>query len=211
MRSFLFASILFTLWMSTAAGQSLDALLTPKVAALDTAKSAATVQQLANDFERIALAHPKSWHANYYTAYSYTLLALKAPKDDIDALANRAAEYLDVATSIRPDEAENHILMAYLLSARINVNPMMRGATMGRESKSHLTAALEREPGNPRGLYVRGMGIFHTPAVFGGGKKKAKSYLDNALEIFEAPTDHADPLEPHWGRQETIALLTQYN
>src|SRR5690606_23676158 len=141
------------------------------------------------DVERIALAHPKSWHANYYTAYGYTLLALNAPKDDIDALADRAAEYLDIATSIRPDEAENHILMAYLLSARINVNPMIRGASMGRESKTHLTTALEQEPDNPRALYVRGMGIFHTPAVFGGGKRKAKPYLDSALEMFKVQTN----------------------
>ena len=209
MRSLFFVCLFFTASVNTALGQSLEELLLPKVAALDTAKSTDTWQQVANEFERIALAHPKSWHANYYAAYSYTLLALMAPKDEIDALADRAAEYLNAATSIRPDDAENHILVAYLLSARINVNPMMRGASMGRESKTHLTAALELEPNNPRGLYVRGMGIFHTPAVFGGGKKKAKPYLDKALEIF-GNTSHADPLEPHWGGQETEKLLMEY-
>ena len=209
MRSLLLACLLFTISVGTALGQSLEELLIPKVAALDTAKRTGTRQQLANEFERIALAHPKSWHANYYAAYSYTLLALMAPKDEIDALADRAEEYLDAATSIRPHNAENHILAAYLLSARINVNPMMRGASMGSESKTHLTAALEQEPGNPRGLYVRGMGIFHTPAVFGGGKKKAKPYLDKALEIFEN-SSHADPLEPHWGKQETVHILFAY-
>src|SRR5690606_21553481 len=133
------------------------------IAVLDTAETTVALQQVANDFERIALAHPKSWHANYYTAYSYTLLALAAQKDQIDALADRAEEYLAVAATIRPDDAENHVLAAYLLSARINVNPMVRGASMGRDSKTHLTAALEREPDNPRALFVRGMGIFHTP------------------------------------------------
>ena len=206
----LLAAIFFTLWVGRAQGQSLETLLTPKVAALDTTRSSATLQLLANDMERIALAHPKSWHANYYTAYSYTLRALEAPKDDIDALADRAEEYLDLAMAIRPDNVENSVLAAYLLSARINVNPMLRGASMGRESKTYLTAALERDPGNPRGLYVRGMGIFHTPAVFGGGKKKAKPYLEKALEIFEN-TDHPDPLEPHWGKQETVLLLNQYH
>ena len=210
MKSFLLVAAIFTLWVGPTRAQSLEVLLTPKMAALDTAKSTAVIQQLTNDVERIALAHPKSWHANYYTAYGYTLLALKAPKDDIDALADRAMEYLDIATAIRPDEAENHILMAYLLSARINVNPMMRGAGMGRESKAHLTTALEQEPDNPRALYVRGMGIFHTPAVFGGGKKKAKPYLDKALETFEALTG-TDPLEPRWGQPETEELLTEYN
>jgi len=209
MKSVLFACVLLTLWTGGAHGQSLEELLTPKVAVLDTAKSSNTIQQLANDVERIALAHPRNWYANYYTAYAYTLLALAAEKDQIDALANRAQEYLDVATSIRPDDAENHILMAYLLSARINVNPMLRGASMGRDSKTHLTTALEQEPENPRGLYVRGMGIFHTPAVFGGGKKKAKPFLDKALEMFNAPNDRA-PLAPRWGKKETERLLTEY-
>ncbi|HWK99561.1 MAG TPA: hypothetical protein VNQ55_06425 [Parapedobacter sp.] len=209
MKSFLLACILFTLCTGVACGQSLEELLTPKVAALDTAGKPNTIRQLANDFERIALAHPQNWYANYYTAYTYTLLALTAEKDQIDALADNVLEYLDAATSIRPDDAENHILMAYMLSARINVNPMLRGASMGRDSKTHLTAALEQDPENPRGLYVRGMGIFYTPAVFGGGKKKAKPFLDKALEMFNAPNDRA-PLAPRWGKKETERLLTEY-
>lgn len=190
-------------------GQALEQLLTPKVAALDQAKSSETLQGVANDFERIALAHPKSWHANYYTAYAYTLLAFSSPKDQIDALCDRAQEYLGNATAIRAENAENHVLAAYLLSARINVNPMFRGASMGSESKTHLTKALELDPANPRALYVRGMGIYHTPSAFGGGKKKAKPYLDRALESFNA-SKTTQPLEPHWGKAETEQLLAKY-
>src|SRR5690554_892944 len=132
MKSLLFICILLSICVEAAHSQSLEELLPPNIAALDTANGSNALQQLANDFERIALAHPKSWHANYYTAYTYTLLALAAQKDQIDALADRAEEYLDLATTIRPVDVENHILTAYLLSARINVNPMMRGASMGR-------------------------------------------------------------------------------
>lgn len=209
MKSFLLFCISFSLLTSAARGQSLEELLAPEIAVLDTAKGTDVLQQLANNFERIALAHPKNWHANYYTAYTYTLLAFAAPKGEIDAIGDRAQEYLDLATAIRPYDAENHILSAYLLSARIDVNPMVRGASMGRESKTHLTTALEQDPNNPRGLYVRGMGIFHTPAVFGGGKKKAKPFLDRALEIFDTPNDVA-PLDPRWGRRETAHLLEEY-
>lgn len=210
MKFLLIICISVTAWMGAAHGQSLEELLTPNVAELDTARRTDALQRLGNSFERIALAHPKSWHANYYTAYTYTQLALEAKKDQIDALADKAEEYLDHALRIRPDEVENHILAAYLLSARINVNPMTRGASMGRESKAHLTKALEREPNNPRGLFVRGMGIFHTPAVFGGGKKKAKPFLERALEIFDA-ADTPTPLTPRWGKRETAQLLTEYN
>lgn len=209
MKSFLLFCISFSLLTSATRGQSLEALLAPEIAVLDTAKGTDALQQLANNFERIALAHPKNWHANYYTAYTYTLLAFAAPKNEIDAIGDRAQEYLDLAMAIRPHDPENHILAAYLLSARIDVNPMVRGASMGRESKTYLTTALEQDPNNPRGLYVRGMGIFHTPAVFGGGKKKAKPFLDRALEIFDIPNDVA-PLDPRWGRRETVQLLEEY-
>lgn len=209
MKSFLLLCISFSLLTSAVRGQSLEELLAPEIAVLDSTKSTDVLQQLANNFERIALAHPKNWHANYYTAYTYTLLAFAAPKDQIDAIGDRAQEYLDLATAIRPYDAENHILAAYLLSARIDVNPMVRGASMGRESKTHLTTALEQAPNNPRGLYVRGMGIFHTPAVFGGGKKKAKPFLDRAMEIFDTSNDAA-PLDPRWGRRETAQLLKEY-
>ncbi|WP_262247024.1 hypothetical protein [Parapedobacter soli] len=205
----LLACISFTLLAGTAHSQSLEQLLAPEIGTLDSAKGPAVLQPLANSFERIALAHPKSWHANYYAAYTYTLLAFAAPKDQIDALGDRAQEYLDLAMAIRPNDTENHILAAYLLSARINANPMVRGASMGRESKTHLTAALEQEPDNPRALFVRGMGIYHTPAVFGGGKKKAKPFLDRALEAFDA-IDSDAPLAPRWGRRETAQLLAEY-
>lgn len=209
MKSFLLLCTSFCLFTTTVPAQSLEELLVPEIAGLDTAESTDALQQLANNIERIALAHPKSWHANYYTAYSYTLLAFAAPKDEIDAISDRAQEYLDLALAIRPYDAENHILAAYLLSARIDVNPMVRGASMGRESKTHLTTALQQEPNNPRGLYVRGMGIFHTPAVFGGGKKKAKPFLERALEFFDTSNDAA-PLDPRWGRRETAQLLKEY-
>ncbi len=189
--------------------QTLEQLLVPKIQTLDRTEDADGMQALANDFERIALAHPKSWHAQYYAAYTYTRLAYLSPKGQIDAFGDRADEFLEKAKTIRPEEAENHILAAYLLGARIYVNPMFRGASLGSESKALLSTALEWEPDNPRALYVRGMGIYNTPSAFGGGKKKAKPYLDRALQIFES-NEHRDALEPHWGHQETEKLLAKY-
>jgi len=194
---------------STLRSQTLAQLLQPKIDALDKAEGAKDLQQLANDFERIAVAHPKSWHAHYYAAYCYVRLAYSASKDQIDAFADRADEFLKTAGEIRPEDAENEVLAAYVLGARIYVNPMFRGASMGSESKKLLSKAIERQPDNPRALYVRGMGIYNTPAAFGGGKKKAKPYLDRALALFDAE-DELDRLEPHWGLQETQALLANY-
>ncbi|SEK67407.1 tetratricopeptide repeat protein [Parapedobacter koreensis] len=209
MKLLLFVLIGLTIRNTETRGQSIEQLLTPKIATLETARGADNLQRLANDFERIALAHPKNWHAQYYTAYAYTVLAFQLPKGKIDATCDRAVEYLDKAVGIRPKEVENYVLMAYLLSARINVNPMFRGASMGSQSKEHLNKAFELAPDNPRAYYVRGMGIFRTPAAFGGGKKKARPYLDKAMETFNTLKD-VSPLDPRWGKNETAQLLAEY-
>lgn len=195
----------------TKAQQAVDGLLLPKVEQLNKGNlNAQSLAQMANELERIALAHPQDWHAQYYAALAYIELANQAPKKEIDNLCDRADEYLKKAQLIRPNESENYVLKAYLLSARINVNAMFRGASMGRESKEQLDLALRQNPANPRAHYVRAMGIYYTPAAFGGGKKKAKAHLDASLKAYrENPP--ATALDPDWGRQEVEKLLRNYN
>lgn len=194
----------------TSAQQAVGGLLLPKVEQLNKgALSQAQLQQIANELERIAMAYPRDWHAQYYTAYTYVELANVSAKKEIDQLCDRADEFLKNAMRIRPDHAENYVLKAYLLSARINVNAMFRGASMGRESKQQLDLALSRDPENPRAHYVRAMGIYFTPAAFGGGKKKAKAHLDHSLKAYKAHPA-ASPLDPDWGMKAVEELLTTY-
>lgn len=194
----------------TNAQQAVSGLLLPKVEQLNKGNlSKQTLQQLANELERIALAHPKDWHTQYYAAYTYIELANHSAKKEIDNLCDRADEFLKKAMLVRPDESENYVLKAYLLSARINVNAMFRGASMGRESKEQLDLALRRNPNNPRAHYVRAMGIYYTPAAFGGGKKKAKAHLDASLTAYrQYPA--VSILDPDWGRQALEKLLATY-
>lgn len=193
------------------AQQAVDGLLLPKVEQLNKGNlNAQSLTRMANELERIALAHSQDWHAQYYAALAYIELANQAPKKEIDNLCDRADEYLKKAQLIRPNESENYVLKAYLLSARINVNAMFRGASMGRESKEQLDLALRQNSKNPRAHYVRAMGIYYTPAAFGGGKKKAKAHLDASLKAYrENPP--ATALDPDWGRQEVEKLLRNYN
>lgn len=203
---------------SASAQSDLQVLLKQKAEAVQTAAqvkdsdlSRQTLQTLAGDLERIALASPDHWHAQYYAAYAYIELAFRAPKKDIDQLCDRAQEFLDQAIKLRPNESENHVLKAYLLSAKINVNAMFRGASMGKESKAELDRALELNPENPRAHYVRAMGIYYTPAVFGGGQKKAKPHLDRSAEHYQqAASADRHPLDPQWGHQAVKELLHSY-
>lgn len=185
-------------------------LLSPHIADINKGVlKTVQLQRMAGELERIALAHPSNWHAQYYTALAYTELANNAPKKDIDNLCDRAQEFLDKAIQIKPQESENHVLKAYLLSARINVNAMFRGASMGKESKTELDTALQLNPNNPRAHYVRAMGIYFTPAAFGGGKKKAKPHLEMSLEKYGSFSAQSS-LDPSWGLNEVKKLLATY-
>lgn len=196
--------------MPVSAQTGTDQLLEEKIIQVQKPNLSLTeAQRLANELERLALARKNDWHAQYYAAYAYVELANLSGKRAIDALCHRAQEFLDQAFKIRPKESENHVLKAYLLSARMNVNPMFRGASMGRESKTELDLALELNPNNPRAHYVRAMGIYFTPAVFGGGKTKAKPHLDTSLRIYRNYPGKT-PIDPHWGQKAAEDLLATY-
>lgn len=182
--------------------------LTKSVRKIDRTTTANGWKQLSSDFESIAKKAPDNWYAQYYAAYSLIELAITSGKD-IDPTCDRAEKYLEKAEKISNNHSENHVLRAYLLSARIKESPMMRGAKMGKESKKHLEAAMKANPDNPRYYFVRGMGMYYTPVVFGGGKKKAKPLLDKALAKYNSYKSKSD-LDPTWGKDKTKALLTEY-
>ena len=201
-------SVLVALATHHVFGQGLNELLESKVRSLTIVESEKANSILANEIERIALVEEDDWYANYYAALAYVETAYVSPKKQIDALCDRAEEFLIKAEKIQNNNPENLVLRAYLLSARINVSPMVRGAKLGVESKELLTKALEIDPSNPRALYVRGMGIYYTPAVFGGGKKKAKPYIEKAVAQFKK--EKKEGLEPYWGAREAVKLYEMY-
>lgn len=101
-----------------------DHLITERIAELDTAYSADTLQRLANDFERIALVDENNWLTQYYTAYSYVQLAYLAKGEQIDAYCNQAETYLKNAEKLQPKNSEIYALYAYLYGAKVNVDPI---------------------------------------------------------------------------------------
>lgn len=188
--------------------QNTTELLTRQIVKIEKTTTEKAWLELAKEFEKIAKDAPKDWYAQYYTSYAYIALANASEKDK-DAWCDKAETYLNNAFAIEKASSENYVLKAYLLSARIQVNPMMRGASMGKASKKQLDLAQKANPDNPRYYYVRGMGIYNTPAIFGGGKKKAKPYLEKALVKYKE-YKASSALSPDWGKTETKKLLSTY-
>ncbi|MBA3705245.1 MAG: hypothetical protein H0W84_04920 [Bacteroidetes bacterium] len=176
------------------------------IAILDTARSTAQLQSLANNFERIASGEKKEWLPNYYAAYCYATLSLNFKGDEIDTYCDKADAFINKADSINPSNSEIYAVKAKIAAARINVNPMTRGQKYGAQSTVLRDKAKALDPANPRPWLLEGQSKFYTPTAFGGGKTKAKPAFEKALTLFETfkPTSS---IHPRWGKNETTYFL----
>ncbi|MBC9911657.1 hypothetical protein [Chitinophaga varians] len=160
-----------------------------------------TLAQLAN-------AHPQEWLLQYYAGWAYTQLSFKAEKKIAEQYCEKAAPFVKRALGLQPGHTETLTLMGYWLSARINAVPS-RGASLGAESRQYAEKAIDADPSNPRASLVKALNIYYTPAIFGGGKKRARPTVVETGEKF-ARFIPADALAPNWGKNIYDVLNASY-
>lgn len=177
------------------------------IASMDTCKSQASWQKLANNFERVGNAEKKEWLPLYYTAYSYIIIGyMEADKGKMDDYFTKAQGFANKADSLMPNNSEIITLQAWVLSAMIGVSPMTRGAKLGPQSGMLLDKAIELDKTNPRPYYMKGQSAMYTPAMWGGGKDKAIPLFEKALELY-AKFKPASSIAPNWGESQTKESL----
>ncbi|SDH12663.1 tetratricopeptide repeat protein [Chitinophaga filiformis] len=164
---------------------------------LDKTTDFTTWQQGAEKIGNLAAAHPEEWLLQYYTGWAYTQSSFKAPEGEADPSTEKAEPYVKKALHLQPDNTETLTLMAYWLSARINARNS-RGMSLGPDSRSYSDKAIKADSANPRAYLMKALVVYHTPALFGGGKKKAAPIVEEAGQRF-ADFKPKDELEPHWG------------
>lgn len=205
---FILALVAVTAFQSTAQNKKYIATMEKNIAALDSTRDGAGLQNLANTFERIAGAEKTEWLPSYYTAYCYVNMTYTTKGDMIDTYCDKAESFIKKADSISPNNSEIYTLKAQIASARISVNPMTRGQKYGTESAELRDKAKELDKTNPRPYYLEGTGYFYTPPMFGGGKDKAKPVFEKALQMFETFVP-ASTIAPHWGKGATQYFLKE--
>lgn len=182
------------------------AAMEKNIAALDTTRDPQALQSLANNFERIAGAEKNEWLPGYYAAYCYASMTYNSKGSAIDNLCDKADALINRADSLSPNNSEIYVVKAQIRSARISVNPMVRGQKYGTESAELREKAKQLDPANPRPYYLEGTANFYTPPMFGGGKDKAKPVFEKAQKMFET-FKPASSIAPHWGLHETAYFL----
>lgn len=179
------------------------------IAALDSGKSYGSYLALAGVFERIGNAEKKEWLPFYHAAYSYVIASYgQKDNDKKDEYLDKAQELADKAENLQPNEPEIILLKSFILSARIPVNPMVRGMKYGPESGAMLETAYAMDKENPRYYFLKGSGLFYTPEMFGGGKEKALPVLEKAKEKYETFKPKSS-IHPNWGQKQALGMLQQ--
>ena len=176
---------------------------------MDTVKNLEGYIDLANAFERIALAEKDKWLPYYYAALSQTLASFTdTVLNKKDSYLDKAVELINIADSLKPNEAENYVLRGMVAQARLQLDPMNRWMKYGQESTANFKKAMEIDSTNPRPEYLMGINTYYTPEQFGGGAIAAKPLLENSLHKFEI-FEPENELMPNWGREMVESLLTQ--
>lgn len=159
-------------------------------------------QTLAANFERIAQAEQSQWLPYYYAAYATIIQSFTQQAMDIkDKTLDHAQDLLDAVVSLHPDSSECLVLQGLLYTARLQADPMGRGAEFSVKANAAFDKAMKLNPENPRAYYLKGTVVLNTPDFYGGGKAVAKPILTTAIAKYEA-FKPASPLSPSWGKQD---------
>ena len=207
---FLLTVVAFFVTGTFAQSEKYIANMKSNIAAIDSSfKNPQNLLDLANKFERIAVAEKTQWLAYYYAAlcqvnYSF----MEQDKTKIDAIADKATELIDKAEALQPKNSEISCIKSMIASSHMMVNPMQRFMEYGPEAQSFIDAAMQQDPTNPRPEYLKGQGLKYTPEQFGGGCATAKPVLQSSLAKYST-FKPASEIHPNWGKQRVEMLISE--
>lgn len=174
------------------------------------AQTAQELSAISGAFYRVAQKESNEWLPLYYSAYSLVRIAFfSKDRDEIDKHLDVAQSYVDKLFIAKPRESEVYALQALLYSMRIS--GAMSGMKYSSLSNEELDKAEKLNKNNPRIYYCRGNNVFHTPAMFGGGKAKAKPLFEKAMELYESEGPQQTAFWPSWDKWHTKKMLEQCN
>lgn len=189
----------------------------PKVAALDTTRNTNGLKDLANGFERIAIAEKTEWLPFYYAALAtvnmgYGMMdnVMSGDPSKIDPVTDKAEALLMQAEALSKNNSEIYVVKKMINSLRMIVDPQNRFMVYGPVAQQALETAKQLNPENPRVYLLEGQDKFFTPEQFGGSKTEAKKLFETASQKYESfkPSSNIDPA---WGKGTLQYFMAQVN
>lgn len=211
MKKIFVLSLLAILFVNLQAQDKYVSAMKKNIDLLDSTNTLEVLIDLANNFERIALAEKEKWLPNYYSSFVWTLISLSdSVKSRMDIYLDRADLFIKKADSLQPNESEILTLKMMIAQARMQVDPMNRWAKYGGEINKYFQMAVKADSTNPRPFYLMGIQLFYTPEQFGGGAGIAKTYFEKAIEKYDVFIPKEE-LMPMWGRENVKYFLSEIN
>jgi tetratricopeptide (TPR) repeat protein len=176
---------------------------------MDTTTSKKFLMQAANQFERIGNAIQNQWLPFYYCTYCYVQISHLEKSDKMkDLNVEKAEELISVADKLSANNSEIYVMKGFILQAKMNVDPMIRGPLYNKECLEMFEKARKIDPENPRSYLWEGVNLLNTPAFLGGGKNKALPLIEKAIEKYKTFKIQSD-IHPNWGKEYAQMMLNK--
>lgn len=192
--------------------QSVDASLTEAYSAFESAKTYSQYLSASNRFKLIAKQNPQYWLANYYAAWSITIISFQADtKDNKDFMLDEGDAFFKKIESMDSTNEEVAILGGLIAQARLSVAPTSRHSKYGAIINAYFATAKKLNPDNPRVYFLQGNSFFYTPKLFGGGVEKALPLYKKAQNLFadDPGSMIRDITSPFWGKEINDNMIQQ--
>ena len=212
-KTILFLATTFSLAAGFAQSEKYTKKMGEMVPAVDTTRDAATLESMANTFERVGDAEKTQWLPYYYGAYCNLMAATfkamgKQDASITDPAADKAEALLNKALALTKENSEIWCIKKMIATTRMMADPMNRWMQYGQAAAEALAKAKEMDANNPRVYLLEGQDKFYTPEQFGGSKTEAKKLFEKAKELYGSFKPET-PLHPVWGMGTTMYFLSQ--
>lgn len=180
-------------------------------AAIAEAKSYEDFRDISNGFQRIAQAEKAEWHPQYYSSYVLllaTFMLEESDKSKKDKMLDAALDLVESADKAFPNNSEILTLKAFVLSMKIEIDPMNRGMKFGMQVNTLISKAIELDGKNPRAYFLKATNLYYTPEQFGGSKDKGCENLKKSVELFKSEKPSTETT-PNWGREDAEKMLKE--
>ncbi len=207
MKNLLLIFLLSTISIAVMANDKYEKAMLKFIPQVYQANSMDDHQTVINNLSRIANAEKERWEPFYYIAYSYSIMAFKAPENiQKDKYLDLAQEHLEKGLAIAPTESELSTLQGFIYTGRLVIDPMTRGPQYSGMASEVLNKAVKQNPENPRALLLLGQMMYGTAQFMGGGTEDACGLIEKSLVQFDTYKSE-NKLAPTWGKGQAENAL----
>ncbi len=189
--------------------QTLEEKLTALFLEFDTTQVFSAKMAASSKLELLANMETENYAVNYYAAYSKAMISyMETDKDRKDMYLDLADTFLEKVKQLQPKNEETFVLTALLANARLVVDGGSRWKKQGDIFNANIDSAKTINPNNPRIYHLKGVALYFTPKMFGGGAKNALEYLEKAKTLFSTQMN-GNILIPSWGEKRNLYFLSE--